>query len=124
MRGMVFLAAGLAACASEPALEGEARYFGGDVLRLDETLVSIVARMQAGEDREDVTRYADCAISQYANEEGAGFARHLRTNITERAGIWTADAVYTISVELPLGIKTIDTETTVQSCAEAGIPTI
>ena len=68
--------------------------------------------------------YAECAAAQYTLIRGYGFARHVRTNVTEEGGIWRADAVYTISPSLPKGLKTIDAEVTAFQCAERGIPTV
>ena len=73
---------------------------------------------------EDVDAYAECAAAQYALIRGYGFARHLRTTVAEEAGLWLADAVYTISPALPRGLKTIDAEVTVSFCAENKIPTV
>jgi len=42
----------------------------------------------------------------------------LRTNAQEKGGVWSADAVYTISPSLPRGLRTID------DCAEKKIPTV
>ena len=75
-------------------------------------------------DNADVSAYAECAAAQYTLIRGYGFARHVRTNVTQEAGLWRADAVYTISPALPRGLSTIDAEVTVSNCAETGIPTV
>ena len=62
--------------------------------------------------------------AQYALIRGYGFARHVRTNVNEEGGIWTGDAVYTISPALPRGLRTIDAEVTVADCASRDIPTV
>jgi hypothetical protein len=71
-----------------------------------------------------VESYAECAAAQYALIRGYGFARHVRTNVNERGGIWRGDAVYTISPALPRGLRTIDAEVVVERCRERGIPTV
>ena len=91
---------------------------------LDGDLVQFSVTMQGARTADDVAAYADCAAAQYALIRGYGFARHLRTNIDEKGGAWTADAVYTISPTLPRGLETIDAEVVVANCAENGIPTV
>ncbi|MEE9388937.1 MAG: hypothetical protein V3U96_10030 [Paracoccaceae bacterium] len=91
---------------------------------LDVDLVNMRVSMTGARDNDDVTAYAECAVAQYALKRGYGFARHIRTNVTIKAGIWDADAVYTISATLPQGLRTIDAEITVQNCATLGIPTV
>ena len=87
-------------------------------------LVQIDAKMSGAREISDVEDYARCAAAQYALAQGYGFARHLRTNVHEKGGVWSADAVYTISPTLPRGLQTVDAEVTVQACAENGIPTV
>ncbi len=91
---------------------------------LDVDLVNMRVTMTGALNNDDVAAYAECAIAQYALKRGYGFARHIRTNVTIDAGIWAADAVYTISATLPQGLRTIDAEITVQNCATLGIPTV
>ena len=91
---------------------------------LDGDLVAFDVKMKGARGNQDVADYAQCAASQYALIRGFGFARHLRTNVDEKGGVWVADAVYTISPSLPAGLKTIDAEVTVQNCMEKGIPTV
>ena len=67
---------------------------------------------------------AECAAAGYTLIRGWGFARHLRTNVDEEAGVWRADAIYTISPALPRGLRTIDAEVVALACAEKGIPTV
>lgn len=99
-------------------------YGGAETNLLDADLVQIEVSMTGAREARDVADYADCAAAQYALTRGYGFARHLRTNVDEKGGVWAADAVYTISPSLPRGLKTIDAEVTVQACAENGIPTV
>ena len=99
-------------------------YLGIQTRLLDGDLVSFLVQMKGARDAEDVADYAECAAAQYALIRGYGFARHVRTNVVEEAGLWRADAVYTISSALPQGLSTIDAEVTAENCAETGIPTV
>ncbi|MEL7114709.1 MAG: hypothetical protein AAGP08_03820 [Pseudomonadota bacterium] len=99
-------------------------YLGVDTRLLDGDLVNFVVTMRGATTNDDVADYAECAAAQYTLIRGYGFARHVRTNVVERGGLWAGDAVYTISPALPEGINTIDAEVTVANCAETGIPTV
>ncbi len=118
----------LAACggAVAPPTQGAFApvYQGIETIRLDRDLVSFRVAMQGARDAADVEAYARCAAAQYALIRGAGFARHIRTTTDRQGGVWRADAVYTISASLPLGLRNIDAEVTVKDCAAQGIPTI
>lgn len=107
---------------------GEARfepdYKGVETRLLEGELVNFHVSMQGARSKSDVDAYAECAAAQYALIRGYGFARHLRTNVQETAGLWHGDAVYTISPALPRGLKTIDAEVTVSACDENRIPTV
>lgn len=101
-------------------------YRGIETRLLDGDLVNFRVEMTGARDRTDVSRYAECAAAQYALIRGYGFARHLRTNVDEggEAGVWRGDAIYTISQDLPDGLKTIDAEVVAADCAENGIPMV
>ena len=121
-------AALLGACgpgaATDPAPAPERAYDGVETRLLDGDLVSFLVTMRGATGPADVEDYGRCAAAQYALIRGYGFARHVRTLVDERAGIWSADAVYTISPALPEGVQTIDAEVTVANCARNGIPTV
>jgi hypothetical protein len=126
-RVLPFVLGGLAACTPEEPPEPapfEPAYLGIETLLLDDDLVNFRVAMKGARDNEDVAAYARCAAAQYALIRGYGFARHLRTNVSQTGGIWRGDAVYTISPALPRGLKTIDAEVTVRDCGEQGIPTV
>ena len=116
--------ASLAGCAAEEASEFAPEYKGIETQLLDGNLVRFLVQMEGARGNDDVADYAECAASQYTLIRGYGFARHVRTKVIEEAGLWRADAVYTISPALPRGSSTIDAETTVSNCAEMGIPTV
>lgn len=121
------LLAGLAACADAAAPDAASRpvYSGVTTQLLEGDLVNFSVAVSGGTaDEAAVVAYATCAAAQYALIRGYGFARHLRTNVSETGGVWRADAVYTISPALPRGLRTIDAEVTVADCADQGIPTV
>lgn len=133
MLSTVLALMGLASCgtaASQPGEAGglgapeDAVYRGVQTQLLEDDLVHFVVRMEGARDARDPIAYARCAAAQYALIRGFGFARHLRTNVTQQGGLWLADAVYTVSPALPRGFRTIDAEVTVADCTEQGIPTV
>jgi hypothetical protein len=99
-------------------------YQGIETVLLDDDLVNFLVSMRGARDNTDVGSYARCAAAQYALIRGFGFARHVRTQISEESGLWQADAVYTISSAIPDGLALIDAEVTVDDCTEQGIPTV
>ena len=122
--GLIALAA-LAACDAPPgATQTGVQYDGVETLLLDDDLVNFRVAMRGVEDRQPVADYAKCAAAQYALIRGFGFARHVRTNVTQEGGLWRGDAVYTVSPDLPRGLRTIDAEVVVADCAQRGIPTV
>jgi hypothetical protein len=123
----VALMAALAGCAAHDTVaQGDfsPTYQGIETLLLDGDLVNFRVAMQGARDKSDVEAYGRCAAAQYALIRGAGFARHVRTNVDKSGGVWRGDAVYTISAALPIGLRTIDAEVTVRDCAAQAIPTI
>lgn len=126
----VALALALAGCAApqDPAQttpqSGSPDYMGIRTELLDGDLVRFKVAMRGTSDPRAVTKYAECAAAQYTLIRGFGFARHVRTQVSEEAGIWRADAVYTISAALPQGSRTIDAEVTVADCGAQHIPTV
>lgn len=102
----------------------EPEYYRVETDLLDTDLVNLHVAMNGARGSDDVTRFAECAVAQYTLIRGYGFARHVRTNITDQAGIWRADAVYTISRAVPRGLETIDAEVVAAKCAENGIPMV
>ena len=121
-------AAALLACAPAADVSGmgnfEPSYQGIETILLDGDLVNFRVAMTGARDNADVEAYARCAAAQYALIRGAGFARHVRTNVAKRGETWRGDAVYTISAALPKGFRTIDAEVTVRDCGSLGIPTV
>ncbi|MEX0281667.1 MAG: hypothetical protein AB3N13_10840 [Arenibacterium sp.] len=99
-------------------------YEGAETNWLDEDLVQLTARVRGAQSQRQALEYVKCVAARTAAGRGYGFARQIRTNIDEKGGVWTADAVYTISPSLPQGLETIDVEVTMQACAENGIPLV
>ena len=99
-------------------------YLGIETRLLEGDLVGFLVEMQGASGEADVETYARCAAAQYALIRGYGFARHVRTRVDERSGLWRGDAIYTVSPALPRGLQTIDAEVTVADCTERGIPTV
>ena len=122
------LTALLAACqastlASSDAPSG-APVFKGIVTRLLQTdLVQFKVRLANSADPQTVQDYARC-VAQYTLIRGFGFARHVRTTVDRSADTWTADAVYTISADMPRGFKTIDAQAVAADCVENNIPMV
>lgn len=121
-------AAALAACTPSADVSSMGSfnpdYRGIETILLDGDLVNFRVAMTGARDNADVDAYARCAAAQYALIRGAGFARHVRTNVAQTGAIWRGDAVYTISAALPRGFRTIDAEVTVRDCGSLGIPTV
>lgn len=125
MRPAIIAMSALAACETTPTVpEGAVRYDGIETRLLDGDLVNFRVKVTNTIERQDVADYAECAAAQYALIRGYGFARNVRTLVDEEGGIWTGDAVYTISPALPRGSRTIDAEVTVAECARRSIPTV
>lgn len=116
----------LAACETPPPTAEDfiPEYKGVETKLLEGDLVQFNVAMTKAQSTKDVADYARCAAAQYTLIRGYGFARHVRTNVSQEGSIWRADAVYTISPSLPRGLRTIDAEVTAQDCAERGIPTV
>ena len=113
---------------AEPAQSAQAMpapvYAGIETLLLDDDLVNFVVRMRQVGDPVQLRLYSECAAAQYTVIRGYEYLRHVRTQVSEEAGIWRADAVYTISPDLPRGLQTIDAAFTVALCKRSGVPTV
>ncbi len=107
---------------AEPGAQG--RFLGSSALLLDDGLVELRLSMRGTEkDRALAERYLRCVAIGYGLRNGYAFARHVRTNLDFRSGIWRADAVYTMSRGVPAGLNLIDIQIEQQDCANRGIPT-
>lgn len=127
MRTALLPTMALAACAGAnvPAgLEGAVIYEGVETRLLDGELVNFIVRTSGTSTRDDAIDYAECAAAQYTLIRGFGFARQVRTTVDRDGNAFVADAIYTISPDLPRGSRTIDAEVTVANCGVSGIPTV
>ncbi|WP_417262075.1 hypothetical protein [Celeribacter sp.] len=115
-------------CCAAPEVDvsraAASEYLGVETRLLDGDLVNFLVSAKGDGAKTNVVAYADCAAAQYALIRGFGFARHVRTNVAQEAGIWRADAVYTISPALPEGLRKLDAEVVVANCRDNGIPTV
>lgn len=114
----------IAGCMTPQAEAPQITYLGVETKKLDEELVNFIVRVQNPRTALDVGNYALCAAAQYTKIRGFGFARHVRTNLQEEAGIWVGDAVYTLSPTVPVGLETIDADITLADCKARGIATV
>lgn len=126
MRAVLLSGLALAACAgvTAPDAGGAVAYDGIETRLLEGDLVNFIVRTSGSATEDDTLDYAECAAAQYTLIRGFGFARQIRTTVTSDGAGFLADAVYTISPDLPRGSRTIDAEVTVAACAIAGIPTV
>ncbi len=117
---------GLSACVESTKAEASAGpvYIGSKAAAMDGDLYGFIVTMEGGTEPEQMDAYVECVVAGYTLEKKQGFARKVRTYVSEEGGVWIADAVYTISPTLPRGAKTIDAATAVADCAENGIPTV
>ena len=127
--GVLALAGTVSACGAANTARGDvdappAVYKGIKTEALDDDLVNVFVEIEGGRGPQDVEVDAECAVSRYVLDKDYGFARHLRTNVTEEGGLWRGDAVYTISPTLPRGLMTIDAEVVAEACAQNGIPMV
>ncbi|MBJ2151974.1 hypothetical protein [Paracoccus sp. IB05] len=119
--------AALGACAGDgegAAMPGKKEYLGIQTVLLEDDMVSFRVAMKGAQDGKDIEDYARCAAAQYALIRGAGFARHVRTNVAKSGDTLRGDSVWLVSAALPRGVKTIDAEVTVQDCGALRIPTV
>ena len=85
-------------------------------------LVEVTANLREGVDADLAFSYATCALAGWAKENGTGFARHIRTLQDRRDGKLLAQAAYTLSDARPLGLRVMETNTTLRECRDRGIP--
>ena len=104
-------------------VRAEGRFLGGSAAELDAGLMQLNVAMRGGrEARALAERYARCVAIGYGLRHGFAFARHVRTKLDFRSGIWRADAVYTMSRNVPAGMNLIDIQIEQQDCTNRGIP--
>ena len=111
-------AAALMGCAAAEAVEAELSE-PAEITYLDAELVSVAIEADGRPTPEALRALSDCALAEALLEGEAGYARHVRTNITEGSGISRADAVYTVSTEPPRGEFVIVAQERAAQCRAA-----
>lgn len=97
----------------EPMAEPVAKYLTDD-------LVQVTLDYTGDPDAFGVKSVTDCAVAEAVALQGPGFVRHVRTTLSEEAGISRADAVYTVSPTRPAGDFVIDAEAVASECRDKG----
>ena len=82
------------------------QYRGIETRLMEGDLVEFLVEMGGARSKQDVSDYAQCAAAQYALIRGYGFARQVRTNVTEEGGVWRGDADLHHLVRLARGLRT------------------
>ena len=85
-------------------------------------LVEVTANLKAGVDAELAFAYATCALAGWADGNGKGFGRHIRTVQDKRNGKLLIGAVFTLSDSRPMGLRVMETDDTLRRCKDRGIP--
>lgn len=92
---------------------------GGDGARM----VSVRADLAPGVDAGVAFAYATCALARWAEANGAGYARHVRSLPVRRGGKGGIESVFTLSKgPQPLGLRVMEPGDTLRACARLGIP--
>ena len=85
-------------------------------------LVEVTANLRAGVDAELAFAYATCALAGWAKDQGKDFARHIRTVQDKKRGKLMVGSVFTLSDSKPMGLRVMETDDTLRSCKDRGIP--
>ena len=86
------------------------------------SLVEVTANLRPGVDADTAFAYATCALANWAETQGARYARHIRTLSDERGGTIVVGSVFTLSDKKPMGLTVMTTKETLQECKARGIP--
>lgn len=85
-------------------------------------LIEVTANLREGVDADIAFSYATCALARWAKDEGAPFARHIRTLQDQRNGKLLIGAAYILSDDRPAGLRVMETNDTLRECKDRGIP--
>ena len=85
-------------------------------------LVEVTANLKEGVDADVAFAYATCALAGWANGNGKGYGRHIRTVQNKRNGKLLLGAVFTLSDTQPMGLRVMETDDTLRVCKDRGIP--
>jgi hypothetical protein len=106
------------------APSGAMQYINVETRLMKPELVNMVVNMRNPRSPNDVLAYVECAAAQYTLIRGFGFAGRVQVNVSEDKGIWSGNAIYTLSRAHPGGRNVIDAEVTVEDCAAHNIPMV
>lgn len=87
-----------------------------------DSLVEVTANLRGGVDADTAFAYATCALANWADAEGAPYARHIRTLRDKRNDKMIVGSVFTLSQQKPMGLTVMTTKDTLQECKSRGIP--
>lgn len=116
---MLVATAVLAGC-SPPGPEATQPDGPASVSFLGEELLRIQFDMARHPDPAEARALTDCAAAEAMLLQDLGYARHVRTTMSEEAGISRLDAVYTVSPTEPAGDFVIVAETVAAECRDQG----
>lgn len=102
----------------------EPEYVKVDTRLMKPELVNMVVTMRNPRSPDHVMAYVQCAAAQYTLIRGFGFAGRVQANVSEDKGIWSGNAIYTLSNAHPGGRNSIDAEVTVEDCTAHNIPLV
>lgn len=85
-------------------------------------LIEVRANLKRGVDAETAFAYASCALATWAESNGTGYARHIRTLQEKKDGELVIGSVFTLSDSKPMGLTVMTTKDTLQECKTRGIP--
>lgn len=85
-------------------------------------LVEVTANLKAGVDPEVAFAYATCALAGWAKTKGKDYGRHIRTLQNQRNGKLLTGSVFTLSDKKPMGLRVMETDQTLRTCKDRGIP--
>ncbi|SDD22434.1 hypothetical protein SAMN05421538_101148 [Paracoccus isoporae] len=85
-------------------------------------LVSVVVQLREGVDESTAFAYATCTLAAWSRTTKTPYGRHIRTLSSERNGVLTVESVFTMSTDLPLGLRVMERDKTLQECRANGVP--
>ncbi|WBU57033.1 hypothetical protein [Paracoccus sediminicola] len=85
-------------------------------------LVAVYVKLRQGVDGSAAFAYATCTLAAWSTTTDTPYARHIRTLSSERGGVLTVESIFTMSESLPLGLRVMERDETLQDCRANGIP--
>lgn len=99
-------------------------YEGIETHMLQDDLVEFRLAIGGGADAAALNAYADCAVAQYAQIRGFGYARPVRVLLDRSGRMLRGNAAYLLSRDRPEGRRVIAAEPTLSACRAGRIPTV